>query len=76
MNNTQPRLTWQPITLQLRHPFGVSYGVSTSRQAFWIRLAGDAGWGEGTIPPYYPVSQEAMIAFWQAAHMTVISVML
>ncbi|MCP4424031.1 MAG: dipeptide epimerase [Chloroflexi bacterium] len=59
------RLTWQSINLQLRNPFQVSYGVSQTRQAFWLRLADDAGWGEGTIPPYYGVGTEEMTAFWQ-----------
>jgi L-alanine-DL-glutamate epimerase-like enolase superfamily enzyme len=58
------QLTWQPITLNLRNPFRVSYGVSETRTAFWLRLAGDAGWGEGTIPPYYGVDTAAMTAYW------------
>jgi L-alanine-DL-glutamate epimerase-like enolase superfamily enzyme len=58
-------LTWQALTLRLHTPFRVSYGASTTRRAFWLRLAGDAGWGEGTIPPYYGVDEDAMIAFWQ-----------
>lgn len=48
-------LCWQTLTLKLRNPFRVSYGVTDTRQAFWLRLAGDSGWGEGTIPPYYRV---------------------
>lgn len=63
------RLTWQALTLHLHSPFRVSYGASTTRRAFWLRLAGDAGWGEGTIPPYYGVDEDAMIAYWQATAM-------
>lgn len=63
----KPRLSWEKITLKLRNPFRLSYGVSETRQAYWIRLADDEGWGEGTIPPYYGVSPETMIAFWQNA---------
>lgn len=66
MSQTSPRLSWESITLQLRNPFRVSYGVSDTRQAFWLRLAADAGWGEGTIPPYYGVDQDAIFAFWTA----------
>ncbi len=58
------RLTWQKFTLQLRNPFRLSYGVSETRQAFWLRLADDVGWGEGTIPPYYGVKDADMIAYW------------
>lgn len=66
MSSTTPLLHWQPLTLRLHTPFRVSYGASTTRQAFWLRLAGDAGWGEGTIPPYYGIDEAAMIAFWRA----------
>jgi len=66
MPPTVPLLTWQSLILHLRTPFRVSYGASTTRQAFWLRLAGDSGWGEGTIPPYYGVDEAAMIDFWQA----------
>lgn len=67
-----PILTWEKITLKLRNPFRLSYGTSETRQAFWLRLAGDSGWGEGTIPPYYGVSDESMTGFWtEAARRTV-----
>ncbi len=62
-----PSLTWESITLHLRNPFRVSYGVSETRQAFWLRLPNDAGWGEGTIPPYYRVDPSAMTACWESA---------
>jgi len=61
------RLTWEMLTMILKNPFRLSYGVSLTRQAFWIRLAGDEGWGEGTIPPYYGVDQSDMIAYWEKA---------
>jgi L-Ala-D/L-Glu epimerase len=62
-----PALTWECITLKLRNPFRLSYGVTEERHAHWVRLAGDAGWGEGTIPPYYGVPSESMAAYWDAA---------
>jgi hypothetical protein len=37
-------LCWQTLTLKLRNPFRLSYGVTDTRQAFWLRLAGDSGW--------------------------------
>jgi L-alanine-DL-glutamate epimerase-like enolase superfamily enzyme len=61
------RLSWQKISLQLRNPFRLSYGTSETREAFWIRLRDDAGWGEGTIPPYYGVDLDEMISVWQSA---------
>jgi L-alanine-DL-glutamate epimerase-like enolase superfamily enzyme len=65
--SNDPRLTWERYTLKLRNPFRLSYGVSEERHAFIVRLENGAGWGEGTIPPYYGVAQEDMIACWQAA---------
>ncbi len=66
MTHSAARLTWQSITLKLQNPFRVSYGVSATRRAFWLRLADDAGWGEAAIPPYYHISDASMIAFWTA----------
>jgi L-alanine-DL-glutamate epimerase-like enolase superfamily enzyme len=60
-------LTYEMITLHLRNPFRLSYGVSDTRQAYWIRLRDDEGWGEGTIPPYYHVDSSEMTSFWEQA---------
>jgi len=62
-----PCLRWELLTLHLRNPFRLSYGVSETRQAYWIRLRDDQGWGEGTIPPYYRVDASAMIQCWDRA---------
>ena len=64
MTSIPARLTWQPLTLHLRNPFRLSYGVSETRRSHWLRLADDEGWGEAAIPPYYGISDDAMIAFW------------
>lgn len=60
-------LAWEKLTLKLRNPFHLSYGVSETREAFWIRLADDQGWGEGTIPPYYRIDSSAMTECWKRA---------
>ncbi len=57
--------SWETIQLQLRIPFRLSYGASEQRQAHWIRMRGDEGWGEGTIPPYYNISRQSMLEYWQ-----------
>lgn len=62
-----PGLTYEMITLNLRNPFRLSYGVSDTRQAYWIRLRDDEGWGEGTIPPYYHIDANEMTLFWDQA---------
>lgn len=61
------RLTWEALTLRLHTPFHLSYGVSETRRSFWLRLPGDAGWGEAAIPSYYGIAEEDMVAAWQAA---------
>jgi len=61
------RLSWQAITLEFHRPFRLSTGVSTTRQAYWIRLSDDEGWGEGTIPPYYGIPDDEMTTCWEAA---------
>ena len=53
--------------MHLRNPFRLAYGVTESRRSFWLRLCEDEGWGEAAIPPYYNISDDAMIAFWQQA---------
>lgn len=57
---------WHPLTLELRTPFRVAYGVSATRTVWWLRLAGDEGWGESAIPPYYGIGDAAQVAWWQA----------
>ncbi|MCX8026079.1 MAG: dipeptide epimerase, partial [Thermanaerothrix sp.] len=59
-----PMLRWQRLTLVLRHPFRLSYGVSETRQTYWLRLGEDMGWGEATLPPYYGVDLATFETFW------------
>jgi L-alanine-DL-glutamate epimerase-like enolase superfamily enzyme len=60
-------LTYELITLILRNPFQLSYGVSDTRDAYWIRLKNDEGWGEGTFPPYYHVDPKELTQYWENA---------
>ena len=60
-------LSWHKIILKLRNPFRISYGTSETREAFWVRLKNDEGWGEGTIPPYYGVELGVMEHLWESA---------
>lgn len=59
------RMQWQKLTLILRNPFRLSYGVSETRQTYWLRLDKDAGWGEATLPPYYGVDFASFEAYWE-----------
>ncbi len=65
MHHNEGLFSWETIQLQLRIPFRLSYGASEQRQAHWIRMRGDEGWGEGTIPPYYNISRQSMLDYWQ-----------
>ncbi len=57
-------ITYEELTLKLRNPFRLSYGVSETRQAFWLRLKDDEGWGEAAIPPYYGIQSQSMTDYW------------
>lgn len=57
------RITWEIVELRLRHPFGTSYGVSTSRRDVIVRVEDDegrVGWGEAA--PYYGETAERIAA--------------
>ncbi len=62
----QSTISWQAVTLKLRDPFGLSYGVSETREAFLLSLGHDEGWGEGTIPRYYGIPSEEMTSHWES----------
>jgi L-alanine-DL-glutamate epimerase-like enolase superfamily enzyme len=59
-------LSWEKLVLKLVNPFRLSYGVSETRHAYWLRLPEDEGWGEGTIPPYYGIPEADMENYWRA----------
>jgi L-alanine-DL-glutamate epimerase-like enolase superfamily enzyme len=61
------RLTWEKISLELKKPFRIAYGVATVRDTHWIRLEDDSGWGEGVIPSYYQISNAELYACWNKA---------
>ena len=50
------KLTAEPLLLRLHTPFRIVHGTSARRTNLLVRL-GD-GIGEGTLPPYYPVTLE------------------
>ena len=66
MADHAPRFVWRRLSLQLRTPFGLSYGPTETRQTCWLRLAGDEGWGEEAIPPYYGVREADKEGYWSA----------
>lgn len=58
------RFVWEKIALELKNPFPVAYGESNIHHVYWIRLAEDNGWGEGTIPSFSGISDKELVACW------------
>ena len=59
------RFICEELTLQLRNPFGLSYGTTQWRRVYWLRLNEEEGWGEEAIPPYYGIADAELWAYWQ-----------
>ncbi len=58
-------LTWYPYQLQFKYPFRIFHGIRTHTSAVFVKLEhkGCVGWGEATLPPYLPETQESVIEF-------------
>jgi L-alanine-DL-glutamate epimerase-like enolase superfamily enzyme len=61
------RFVWEKITLELKNPNRIAYGKSSKFLIYWIRLAGDNGWGEAAIPSDGGNSDKEMLVFWANA---------
>lgn len=57
------KLTWQPLTLQLRQPFSIAHGVSTTRDNVLVQL--DGGRGEAAAVPYHGETPAGIGAYLQ-----------
>lgn len=59
------KLTCYPYQLQFRHPFRIAHGLRTHTPVVYVKLEleGCIGWGEATLPPYLPETQQTVIAF-------------
>lgn len=55
------KLSWEPITLDLRTTFRVAHGASDQRHNVLVYL--DDGVGEAAAVPYYGETQEGIIAY-------------
>jgi L-alanine-DL-glutamate epimerase-like enolase superfamily enzyme len=58
---TNMRLHWEPITLELRTTFRVAHGASDQRHNVLVYL--DDGVGEAAAVPYYGETQEGIIEY-------------
>ncbi|HCM25942.1 MAG TPA: dipeptide epimerase [Treponema sp.] len=59
------KLSWEPLTLDLKVPFRVAHGASDRRFNVLVRLddGSDEGLGEAAAVPYYGESREGIVAY-------------
>ncbi len=61
------KLTCYPYQLQFKHPFKIAHGLRTHTPVVFVKLEHDGckAWGEATLPPYLPETQQTVVAFLQ-----------
>lgn len=59
------KLTYRPYTLQMKRPFGLASGTRSTTPIVLVELEhkGMIGYGEASLPPYYPETQESVMQF-------------
>lgn len=57
-----------PYQLQFKYPFSIAHGVRTHTDVVYVKLQheGFTAWGEATLPPYLPETQQSVITFLNA----------
>jgi len=57
-----------PYQLQFKYPFSIAHGLRTHTDVVYIKLQheGFTAWGEATLPPYLPETQQSVITFLNA----------
>ena len=59
-----PLFAWEKIELVLRSPRLLVNGTTETFQTYWMRMDGDAGWGEAAVPTYYKSDTGGMTSYW------------
>ena len=59
------KLSLIPYKLEFRYPFRIAHGMRTHTDVVYIKLEHDGytAWGEATLPPYLPETQQSVISF-------------
>jgi len=59
------KLSFQPFTLQFKHPFKIAHGVRSSTPVVIVKISYEEfiGYGEASMPPYLGESHETVIQF-------------
>ncbi|MDH3732126.1 MAG: dipeptide epimerase [Gemmatimonadota bacterium] len=57
-------VAWEKVTVETKHPFGISRGVRTGEDLIWVRLELDGveGWGEVDPSNYYGETPHTAVA--------------
>ncbi len=63
------KLSFQPFTLQFKHPFKIAHGVRSSTPVVIVKISYEEfiGYGEASMPPYLGESHETVIQFLEKA---------
>jgi len=62
------QVTCYPYSLQFIYPFRLAHGTRTHTPCVYVKLQDDGftAWGEATLPPYLPETQQSVIYFVQS----------
>lgn len=62
------RISLHPYKLQFKYPFKIAHGVRTYTDVVYVKIehTGFTGWGEATLPPYLPETQQSVTEFINA----------
>lgn len=65
------KLSWKPYTLQLRHVFAIANSSRTETPVVLTQIEheGVVGYGEASLPPYLPETQESVSRFLEKVHL-------
>lgn len=66
------KVEYQKYSLETLHPFGTAHGVRSATAAVFVRVhyQGEIGYGEASMPPYYPETQDSVIKFIDSLKLT------
>ena len=65
-----------PFQLKFKHAFKIAHGIRTTTDVVYVRITLDkvVGWGEATLPPYLPETQQSVIEFLSKVDITGIQI--
>jgi L-Ala-D/L-Glu epimerase len=69
------KLSWKPYTLQLKHVFAIANSSRTETPVVLTQIEheGVIGYGEASLPPYLPETQESVFRFLEKVNLSAFS---